>query len=817
MKTCNICCDNINKGNKKEVKCPYCDFSSCLVCFRTYLMNNSRITADCMNCHRELSIEFIAEVTPKVFHSQEYRNKRAEDLLSREKSLLPATQHLVEARKERERREKIINELNDELKYLKERSREIREEIFRLRTEPIDGENGAENGGEKERKKFIMGCPAENCRGFLSQAWKCGTCGIYACPHCRCIKGAREDAEHVCDKEAVETAKLLAQDTKCCPSCATPIYKIAGCFALNTPVLTWNGNIKMSQDININDELIGDDGTKRTVLNLVDGYDKMYKVSQNKGESYIVNSKHTLALKYTCNGNICWYPSMNAWVMKWWENNTIKSKKISVKPNKTKQQAFDEIENFKNSIIIQDPVLITVEDYIKLEEKIKQQLLGYKTKDIHWEYKSVYLDPYILGTWLGDGYSNGTGFCTNDDEILQVWSTWSSSNDASITDLNQKYRYYVRRNKNSSSKTNPLKEQLNKYNLINNKHIPQNYLINSREVRLKLLAGIIDTDGCVQNCGRRITIVQSNPNLSKQIKFLAQSLGFAVSISYRNRNNGMTFTINPKNYKEQQIINISGEKLGDIPTIIPRKKCKNQIVGVDLLRTSIKVEYIGVDKYYGWSIDNNKLFLGGDFTIWKNCDQMYCTSCHTPFSWKTGQIVTGVIHNPHFYEWQRQQNGGVAPRVPGDVPCGGLPWINIVRAILVSRKQEDNGITRCHRMINHIREIEMIRYPDRMGVTNNSDLRVMFLMHIIDEETWKRNLKMRQKRAEKDREIHQILEMFHISATDIFNTYVAGNILTIQEPLEQLRAYTNRNLLKIKHKYNVKVPYLEANWKLEMK
>ena len=62
------------------------------------------------------------------------------------------------------------------------------------------------------------------------------------------------------------------------------------------------------------------------------------------------------------------------------------------------------------------------------------------------------------------------------------------------------------------------------------------------------------------------------------------------------------------------------------------------------------------------------------------CDQMWCVECQTPFSWKTGQIVTGIIHNPHFYQWQRDQNGGVAPRVPGRCSlwwqnCGGLPWI----------------------------------------------------------------------------------------------------------------------------------------------
>ena len=51
------------------------------------------------------------------------------------------------------------------------------------------------------------------------------------------------------------------------------------------------------------------------------------------------------------------------------------------------------------------------------------------------------------------------------------------------------------------------------------------------------------------------------------------------------------------------------------------------------------------------------------------CDQMWCTQCHTGFSWRSGAIQTRV-HNPHFFEWQRQNNGGVAPRRPGDFECG---------------------------------------------------------------------------------------------------------------------------------------------------
>lgn len=52
------------------------------------------------------------------------------------------------------------------------------------------------------------------------------------------------------------------------------------------------------------------------------------------------------------------------------------------------------------------------------------------------------------------------------------------------------------------------------------------------------------------------------------------------------------------------------------------------------------------------------------------CNQMFCTACNDcAFDWVTGRIET-IIHNPHYFEFQRQRNGGQAPRVLGDILCG---------------------------------------------------------------------------------------------------------------------------------------------------
>ena len=66
------------------------------------------------------------------------------------------------------------------------------------------------------------------------------------------------------------------------------------------------------------------------------------------------------------------------------------------------------------------------------------------------------------------------------------------------------------------------------------------------------------------------------------------------------------------------------------------------------------------------------------------CDQMWCTQCKVPFSWKTGLKVTGVIHNPHYYQWMKE--GGNLQHQPGAEICGGLPMLSGWRSMLQKLK-----------------------------------------------------------------------------------------------------------------------------------
>ena len=69
-------------------------------------------------------------------------------------------------------------------------------------------------------------------------------------------------------------------------------------------VLMYDGSIKRVEDISVGELVLGDDSTPRTVLETHNGTDKMYKITNRRGESYTVNSHHILSLVYKTKKNL---------------------------------------------------------------------------------------------------------------------------------------------------------------------------------------------------------------------------------------------------------------------------------------------------------------------------------------------------------------------------------------------------------------------------------------------------------------------------------------------------------------------------------
>jgi hypothetical protein len=105
------------------------------------------------------------------------------------------------------------------------------EHIVQLAEELGEGCLTMSGQGQLVKKAVVIhcGCPVEECKGFVGAEWKCGMCGVQVCKTCRDVVVAEGAGPHKCDSEKVETAKMLARETKPCPNCAALIYKTDGC------------------------------------------------------------------------------------------------------------------------------------------------------------------------------------------------------------------------------------------------------------------------------------------------------------------------------------------------------------------------------------------------------------------------------------------------------------------------------------------------------------------------------------------------------------------------------------------------------------
>lgn len=191
---------------------------------------------------------------------------------------------------------------------------------------------------------------------------------------------------------------------------------------------------------------------------------------------------------------------------------------------------------------------ISVKEFLELPKSCHGVLCGYKV-GVEFAEKEVESDPYSLGYWLGKEKSNST------DEF---------------------------RSQN--------------LDFLRTMRIPQHYLCNSREKRLSLLAGLIDSSGVFNK--NHIEITQKHEGLLDDIVFLARSLGFA---SYK------------QNAKDE--VCIYGNGIEEIPFL--KKGCIRKQTNYNLMYR-LQIQKLEVDDYYGFEINGNRRFVLGDFTVTHN-------------------------------------------------------------------------------------------------------------------------------------------------------------------------------------------------------
>ncbi len=225
---CQICCETFNKTTRSRIECGHCDLEVCKKCVRYYLLGTTS-GAHCMGCKNAWERDFTQKSLNKSFYNGDYKNRRKDLLFEGEKARFPETMPAVENykniqtwHKEEKDMQIAIDQMREQLWELERNKRKINNNIRRAKTGEVLEE-------KKQAAQFIRKCPADGCEGFLSSAWKCGVCNIWACPHCFAAKGFDKNAEHTCNPDDVASAELIKKETKPCPACGTRIFKISGC------------------------------------------------------------------------------------------------------------------------------------------------------------------------------------------------------------------------------------------------------------------------------------------------------------------------------------------------------------------------------------------------------------------------------------------------------------------------------------------------------------------------------------------------------------------------------------------------------------
>ena len=340
--------------------------------------------------------------------------------------------------------------------------------------------------------------------------------------------------------------------------------KILNGIAMETKVLMFDGSIKFCHEVQVGDTLMGDDSTERHVISVlkIDSNDsKLHKITQNKGINYVINRDNYICLKLS----------------------RIRLKKDFIK--------LQDREYRKNDVID-----IRLQNYLKLSKASQLDFKAYKTQ-VEFKHKGLLFDPYILGLWLVDANNTSPNEITICDIVILYECFDILKKNQMNLEFLRGHRYAL--NFDDTSKTfeanvvTPL--QLNEI-----KSIPEDYKINSRDNRLRLLAGIIDSAGFVNNNCYELTL--KNEVLVNDIVFMCFSLGFYTSKSIQ------------KNSHYYRVI-ISGD-LSQIPVLDPRKQMTIRKQIKNILHTGISIEELAdVNGCLAFVIDGNGRFLTSDFTV----------------------------------------------------------------------------------------------------------------------------------------------------------------------------------------------------------
>lgn len=266
-------------------------------------------------------------------------------------------------------------------------------------------------------------------------------------------------------------------------------------YPVDFPVLTTKG-WKRHGDLQVGDYVYNDKGEQVAVL----GNQKPYmwhclEITFATGEKHIITREHL------------------------WKVFLEKENRISGIHKNIRQEHIIETQELMNILSKQRR-----KPYVQMNSPLQN------------ENKDLTIDPYILGLWLGDGISACNEIVVSDIDLSDE-----------LVGIGDKEKYCIIKRKNNPSVSYiklgtrtrhygkcryawDFTKKLHDIDVLNNKHIPVEYLLSSEEQRWELLRGLMDTDGCVDKKGGSCEYCGTNKQLCYDVFTLLRSLGIKAVI-----------------------------------------------------------------------------------------------------------------------------------------------------------------------------------------------------------------------------------------------------------------------------------------------
>lgn len=274
---------------------------------------------------------------------------------------------------------------------------------------------------------------------------------------------------------------------------------------LDTPVLTSEGFIPMGE-VKVGTLVYGRDGKLHKVLQIFPhGYQDIYKVVMSDGTSSECGLEHL------------------------WQV--------------TDHHTFREHRYCAPEIHVVDTKYLLGIDFNHSKNRFSIPMC----EPIEFNHKDTFIEPYIMGLLLGDGYlgDKGVNLTSADNAILEAFSKYvekSSGGSYHVVKISGESKsksqcYRISKVDITHRSRNIYLEEAGRLDLLNkkshNKFIPKDYLYNDINSRVDLLQGLMDTDGTVVKSKRRdgkgYCYNLNYSTTSKQLKgsfiWLVQSLG----------------------------------------------------------------------------------------------------------------------------------------------------------------------------------------------------------------------------------------------------------------------------------------------------